>query len=140
MPVRAVLFDLFDTLVDLDMQNLPTVEIRGQRFRSTHRALHEVIVQRADVDFESFADALRAVDHELRSRVYTEGRELTTVERFGALTRRLDLDDSELAGELTAVHMQGIFEQARFLSHHVGVLKELGLGGRRKQHRRSNQH
>ena len=123
-----MLFDLFDTLVDLDMQNLPAVEIRGQRFHSTHRALHEVIVQRVDLDFESFADALRAVDRELRSRAYTEGRELPTIERFGALARRLDLDDPELAGELTAVHMQGIFESARFLSHHVDVLKELSAG------------
>ena len=125
-----MLFDLFDTLVDLYMENLPAVEIRGQRLRSTHRALHDVIVQRADVDFESFADALRSVDRELRGRAYAEGREVPTIERFGALARSLDLDDPELAGELTAVHMQGIFEQARFLSHHVGVLKELSTGRR----------
>jgi HAD superfamily hydrolase (TIGR01509 family) len=127
MLIRAVVFDLFDTLVDLVMGNPSPAKLSGSRPRTTHRALHELIVQRDAVDFETFAETLRAVDRELRARIYAEGRELPTVERFAELTRRLGLADEDLPEALTRVHMQAIYEMATYVPHHAEVLAVLGV-------------
>ena len=126
VPTRAISFDLFDTLVDLSMNNLPLVEVGGRKFHSTLQALHAVTAQRHPIDFESFGQMLFAVDSELRTSTYSRGLELPTIRRFAELARRLGVADSALAEELTETHMRGIYEQTRFLSHHEGVLAELG--------------
>ncbi len=108
------------------MDNLPLVEVGGRKFHSTLQALHMVTAQRHPIDFESFGQILQAVDSELRSATYSRGLELPTIRRFGELTRRLGIDDSALAEELTETHMRGIYQQTRFLSHHEQVLAELG--------------
>ena len=54
MAIRAVVFDLFDTLVDLSMQDLPRVEIDGRSVPSTAGALHRAVAADAGVDFERF--------------------------------------------------------------------------------------
>ena len=41
MPIRAVVFDLFDTLVDLRWERLPVTEHRGKRLPASTSALHE---------------------------------------------------------------------------------------------------
>ncbi len=108
------------------MEKLPEVEVAGRRLRSTHRALHAVIVQRSEIEFETFAETLLAVDTELRARTYAKGLELPTIERFAELARRLQIADAELPEALTRTHMQAIFERARYLDHHAEVLAELG--------------
>ncbi len=118
-------FDLFDTLVDLAMTNLPMVELGGRRFPSTLQALHGVTARRRDIDFESFGQMLFAVDRELRDQTYKRGLELPTLRRFEELVRRLGIDDPTLAEELTLEHMRAIYEQTTFLSHHPQVLREL---------------
>ena len=126
MPLRAVLFDLFDTLVDLYLENLPPVEIAGKTVRQTTPALHAAIAARAEIDFDTFSAALAAVDAELRREREGQGRELPTLERFGALVRRLGIDDPELPQVLTETHMGAIRGQARSVPHHAEVLAELG--------------
>jgi putative hydrolase of the HAD superfamily len=122
---RAVLFDLFDTLVDLLMESLPVIELDGRRVPSTYAVLHEVIVQRVDLDFESFARQLGAVDREVRARVLKEGREYPTLERFQELLSRIGVDDPELAESLTQAHMGKIRDMVCFVPHHPQVLREL---------------
>ncbi len=126
MPVRAVLFDLFDTLVDLYMENLPLVQVDGKTVRHTTPALHAAAAERSDVDFDTFATALAAVDRELRLEREGQGRELPTLERFGALADRLGIDDPELPRILTQTHMQRIRSAVRAVPHHADVLAELG--------------
>ena len=41
MPIRAIVFDLFDTLVDLDFDSLPRAEIAGRKLPPSVPALHE---------------------------------------------------------------------------------------------------
>ena len=57
-PLRAVVFDLFDTLVDEDRDRLPQVEVLGTRIHCTHSILHEVIAEHADIDFDTDVDLL----------------------------------------------------------------------------------
>jgi len=88
MRIRALVFDLFDTLIDLPMDALPRVTIAGNTFPSTVGALHEIFAARHPIDFEAFAKAMREVDREWRARLYEEGREFPTPERFAASSSR----------------------------------------------------
>jgi HAD superfamily hydrolase (TIGR01509 family) len=127
VPLRAVAFDLFDTLVDLRMDGLPLVTLNGRSFPSTAGALHAEVARYAELPLAAFSDELRAVDRELRAPRYAEGRELATRERFDALLARLGLAaHAELAERLTALHMRMLREQVRPLAHHAGVLAALG--------------
>jgi putative hydrolase of the HAD superfamily len=124
-PIRAVVFDLFDTLVDLRYEDLPLQEHEGRRVSPTTRELHAALAQRAEADFDAFATALLAVDRELRDARYAEGRELPTEERFAALVARLGLDDDELPAILTAVHMGMLRSTVAVPEHHTDLLASL---------------
>jgi HAD superfamily hydrolase (TIGR01509 family) len=125
MPIRAVVFDLFDTLVDLPMDTLPRVAIEGRTLMSTMGALHEALRARTPVSFNDFARVVAAVDREWRATHWERDRELTTPERFARVTRALDLDDPELPGILTAVHMGMLESIAVAPPHHAALLARL---------------
>ena len=124
--IRAVAFDLFDTLVDLRFEDLPLQEHEGRRLPSTTGELHAALIQRAEVSLDAFVAALLAVDRELRDPRYAEGRELPTEERFAALVERLGLDDEELPAILTAVHMGVLRSTVEVPAHHADLLASLG--------------
>jgi len=125
MPIRAVVFDLFDTLVDLHMDRLPPVEIDGRSFPSTAGHLHALVRERAPVAWEDFAKALYAVEREVRAPRAEAGRELPTLERMEEILRRLGLADAALAEQLTDTHMRLLREQVTHHPHHVEVLDRL---------------
>ena len=122
--IRAVLFDLFDTLVDLHMEDFPKIDIGGRRVPSTYPYLFEALEGDLGVDFETFPRILGEVDVERWSRL-EEGYELPTLERFEVFVERLGIPDRDLARRLTEVHMGEIRARARFLPHHAGVLDRL---------------
>src|SRR5207245_256900 len=87
---KAVLFDLFDTLVLFERERLPLVRVNGRTLHSTAGALHELVRAHAPgVDLGRFVDALlwrwqeaerlRAIDH----------REIAAPARFRLLFERL---------------------------------------------------
>jgi FMN phosphatase YigB (HAD superfamily) len=53
--IRAVVFDLFDTLVDLDFDRLPKPELGGRKLTPSVPALHEAVRRRIEVPFDVFA-------------------------------------------------------------------------------------
>ena len=124
-PVRAVVFDLFDTLVDLHSERIAPIEFRGAPLAGTASALYETFTQRvAGVTFEQFAEALQTVDAEFRVSRYREGLELPTTERFSALASRVG-GDAALVAQLVAVHMDALRAQVRLLEHHPAILAAL---------------
>lgn len=125
MPIRAVVFDLFDTLVDLHMDRLPPIEIDGKRYPSTAGQLHALVNERAPVPWPDFMQALYAVEREVRAPRAEQGRELPTLERMEEILRRLGLRDAALAERLTETHMALLREQVTTHPHHVGVLERL---------------
>ena len=127
MALRAISFDLFDTLVDLDMEGLPAFEVDGALRRGTHPELHRVLQERGPTSFPELCRALEGVDRELRDAWAAEGRELPTRMRFEALTRSLGIDDPTLPGALTQAHMRALQGQASTPAHHAGVLDQLAL-------------
>jgi putative hydrolase of the HAD superfamily len=125
MPIRAIVFDLFDTLVDLPMDTLPRVEIEGRHLMATTGALHEALRARAPVSFGDFVRALTAVDREWRATHWERDRELSTRDRFARVAKALDLDDPTLPAILTDVHMGMLEAIAVAPAHHAALLARL---------------
>ena len=126
MPIRAMVFDLFDTLVDLHFDASDTTEVAGKRVHSFVLRLHQALRERAEVDFETFMEAVYEVDRTEGRPRYKEGREFPTVERFESVVRLLGLEDPELPEILTSAHMSGIYQCAIVLPHHREILDRLG--------------
>lgn len=125
MQVRALSFDLFDTLVDLPMTALPRVEIAGRRIPTTVGALHAAYAARHPIRFDDFANALREVDREWRATFWEQGRELPTALRFARLLERLEVRDPALPAILTDVHMGLLAGLTRVPAHHAALLARL---------------
>jgi putative hydrolase of the HAD superfamily len=125
MPLRAVFFDLFDTLVDLHMDGLPLVTVNGRTFPSTAGLLHAELARHTSVTLEEFAAAQRVVDQEVRAPRYEAGRELPTRERFDLVLGGLGIARPELSERLTQLHMDLLRSQVRTLAHHAEVLRRM---------------
>ncbi|MBW2495439.1 MAG: HAD family hydrolase [Deltaproteobacteria bacterium] len=130
MAIRAVVFDLFDTLVDLSMRDLPRVEIGGRWVPSTADALHEVVADYASVERAHFIAVLTEVDRAFRETRHARGLELPTLERFEAVVDRLGIDAPELPNLLTQTHMGMIRDQVSIPEHHEKILGDLARRAR----------
>lgn len=126
MPVRAIVFDLFDTIVDVHLDRLPRVAFQGRQIPSTLGLLHDAArAEGVDVDFETFARNLMALDKDLRHRMHVERIEVPTLERFTRLAERLGIAAPGLAEALTRTHMDAISANVDVPAHHREVLAEL---------------
>jgi FMN phosphatase YigB (HAD superfamily) len=125
-PIRAIVFDLFDTLVDLYSEKLPRIEYRGYLIPASARALHAALPHRSGIDFDAFASTLAEVDQEFRLSHYDEGLELPSDVRFSALCDRLGIADPKLPSTMAHVHMGLLREQVAMPLHHLGLLCSLG--------------
>lgn len=125
MPVRAVVFDLFDTLVDLRFEDLPRVEHEGRQLPASLAKVHAAIAERADVSFQQFIDAEAVVREGIGAARFAEGRELPTAERFEAILEQLELREPELPEVLTAIHMGMLRGVVAVPHHHDAVLGAL---------------
>lgn len=110
----AVIFDMFDTLVNFRNVHLPLVRVNGREVRSTSPFVYEVLKPLCPaVPFEDFFHAFvgsyRAAE-EIRNR---EHREVTVRERFRMLCTRLQIPEGpDVAGLMEA----GIAEHTRQLA------------------------
>jgi FMN phosphatase YigB (HAD superfamily) len=121
-----MVFDLFDTLVDLHFDASDTTEVEGRQVHSFVLRLHQALRERAEVDFETFMEAVSEVDRKEGRPRYKEGREFPTLERFGSVVQLLGLEDPELPEILTSTHMSGIFGCVIVPPHHQKILDRLG--------------
>jgi FMN phosphatase YigB (HAD superfamily) len=128
--IRAIVFDLFDTLVDLRWERLPVTMHRGKRLPASLTAMHERVQERRAVDLDAFVDAFAEGDKGFAESHYKHDREVPTQLRMGELLRRLGVDDDELAGELTRLHMGVLRSGVETLAHHGPVLDGLRSGYR----------
>ena len=126
MPIRAIVFDLFDTLVDLRWERLPVTEHRGKRVPASITALHERVNDRRAVDLDTFIDTMLQGDRDFAESHYKHDREVPTGLRMGELLRRLGIEDDDLAGELTLIHMGSLRSGVERVAHHGAVLERLG--------------
>jgi putative hydrolase of the HAD superfamily len=128
---RAVLFDLFDTLVWFDRNRLPEVRLDGRVIRSTAAHLHHAFCPFAPgVELATFVDALTWSWHEAERIRHETQREVAASERLGLLITRLGLDVAGLPPEclavLLATHMRELSKAVVFPPHHGALLGALG--------------
>lgn len=126
MSVRAVVFDLFDTLVDLRFEDLERIEHGGKWFPASVTRLHDAVAEQREIAFDAFLEELHAVDRGLRDVQVEEGREISTRQRFGKLLERLELSAPGLADHLSVVHMAALRSVVAVPAHHEELLRELG--------------
>jgi FMN phosphatase YigB (HAD superfamily) len=89
---KAVIFDLFDTLVDFDRTQIPTVTIDGREIRSTAGETYKVLVQHApQTTFETYYQALSAVTKELLAIRERDHLEIPARRRYEMLCDRLGM-------------------------------------------------
>jgi len=126
VPIRAVVFDLFDTLVDLRAEDLEMEEYRGRRIPASARATHALVQARHGVDFETFQQAMLEGMHALHESHLAHDREVTTLLRFTDALGRLGIEDAELAERMSTTHMGVLKSVVRAPAHHRSVLDALG--------------
>jgi len=101
MTYRAVLFDLFDTLVLFHRDRLPEIQVNGRRIRSTAGHLHAAFRPFAPhVELPAFVEALFWSWQEAERLRADDHREVAAPERFGLLFGRLELEPSVEARDL----------------------------------------
>ncbi len=130
MTFKAVLFDLFDTLVLFDRERLPVVQINGRVVRSTAGHLFPILAPHAPgLDLARFYEALIASWQEAERLRALDAREITAPERFGFLFRHLGIDAAKLPpGVLEALldtHRRELSGAAEFPPGHRALLDRL---------------
>jgi HAD superfamily hydrolase (TIGR01549 family) len=128
---KAVVIDLFDTLVNWNPEGLPLVEWRGREIRSTmpllFPALETALGDRFDRD--RFMDAHASVYNEIfTERARGDALEITCLERFVRTLKLLGLDDDEtapLAEILRKTHMGRVREVTRAPAERIEAMKKI---------------
>ena len=130
MAYRAILFDLFDTLVIFDRERLPLIQVNGKRLRSTAGLLHAVVerhfpgisldtVHAGLLESWKEAERLRAIDH----------REVAAPARFAHFLKCVALDPATcpegFVQSLIDTHRQELGKAAEFPAHHGPLLQKL---------------
>ncbi|MDJ0787090.1 MAG: HAD family hydrolase [Myxococcota bacterium] len=124
-PIRAVVFDLFDTLVDLELPRFAPTPPGQKPVHATALRIHEVLLEHVEVPFDTFADAMREVDRTHWKERTAEGLEFPTRERFGHLCRALGIEVEGLPERLATTHMAMLKSHVSGVPGHAEVLEEL---------------
>ena len=130
MRYRAVLFDLFDTLVRFDRERMPEIQINGKLVRSSAGMLHGILQKQApQVGLEACYEALGASWREAERLRALDHREVSALDRFAYFFRELGLDEAALpegfGRSLIDAHRGALGHAAEFPPHHVPLLRRL---------------
>ncbi|MFQ5830894.1 MAG: HAD family hydrolase [Candidatus Methylomirabilia bacterium] len=130
MSFRAVLFDLFDTLVLFRRDRLPELRVNGRLVRTTAGQLLPLLALYAPhVDLARFHEALLASWRWAERIRASDHREVPAAERFEFLLRDLGLDPSALPSGLVpallSIHKREISKVAELPPHHRALLEAL---------------
>jgi HAD superfamily hydrolase (TIGR01509 family) len=116
-PYQAVLFDMFDTLVNFERERLPLVSHRGTPIRTTSPSLYGIVRPACPtVSLDTFIEAFflsYRTDEAIRARGQ---REVSAEQRFRILFDSLGIDDGP---RVAALLQAGIAEHQRQLARAV---------------------
>ncbi len=110
--IRAIIFDLFGTLVDFDFSRLPLRELKGRKLPVTIEGLDELLealpCERRTV--EDFYDAVSTVSRDIADEISRSHEEVSSVVRFSRALEALGVEHGveTTAGELVRRHMAGL--------------------------------
>ena len=128
---KAVVLDLFDTIVTWDPSGLPLLQWRGREVRTTAPLLFPALQSALGHRFnqEAFLEAHDAAYQEIFAhRESLDPREITCFERFARTLGRLGLPDHEarpLAEKLRTIHMERVRGVTKAPRHRVDAVRRL---------------
>lgn len=128
MPYRAVLFDLFRTVV-LFTPRAPTGKVKEPTWRSAMEALRTPAAAiMPGIDFDAFLDALVAASEEVARQRPPEHFEVPVAERYRRALARLGCtgpDAPAIAEQLSALQMAALRANAEVPAAHRELLVDL---------------
>ena len=99
---KAVIFDLFDTLVDFDRTRIPVLKIDGREIRSTAGETYKVLVDHAPhMTFETYYQVLSTVSKELLAIRERDHLEIPARRRYELLCARLGMPQDAATAHCT---------------------------------------
>jgi len=129
MLVRALLFDLFGTVVHFAPQ-VPTIEVAGTTWRTTMGWLRATVERELPgVPFDQLLAALMAVTEDIVRQRPPEYREVPSRERFRRALARVGIDAAhapDSAERLSLAHMEHLASTTLLPPAHRALLQELG--------------
>jgi FMN phosphatase YigB (HAD superfamily) len=130
MRYRAVLFDLFDTLVRFDRDRMPEIQINGKLVRSSAGMLHGILqTQAPQIGLEACYEALGSSWREAERLRALDHREVSALDRFAYFFCELGLDEAALpegfGRSLIDAHRGALGRAAEFPAHHGPLLRRL---------------
>jgi len=129
--LKAVVIDLYDTLVSWNPHALPTIERHGREIRSTAPLLFPELESAlgARFDREAFMEAHDSVAGEIMAeRLGDNPIEITCLERFSRTLKRGGIpvaDAQALAGRLRSIHMGRIRDVTHAPPERVAAIKKV---------------
>jgi HAD superfamily hydrolase (TIGR01549 family) len=133
---KAVVIDLFDTLVTWNPDALPVMQFRGREIRSTTPLLYSTLEAALGERFnrEKFSEAHASVYTDIFSeRAKADALEITCRERFARTLKILNVDErvaDPLAENLRRIHMARVREVTKAPPARIDAMKKIA-----KQHR-----
>src|ERR1700724_1799597 len=116
---KAVVIDLFDTLVTWNPEGLPLMQFRGREIRSTTPLLYSTLEAALGKHFDRdiFSERARA-----------DALEITCLERFARTLKILNVDESiavPLAEDLRRIHMARVREVTKAPPARIDAMKKI---------------
>jgi HAD superfamily hydrolase (TIGR01549 family) len=128
---KAVVIDLFDTLVTWNPEGLPLMQFRGRAIRSTTPLLYDTLEAAlgARFDREKFAEAHAAAYAEIfTERAKPDAIEITCLERFARTLKTLEVEThvaAPLAESLRRIHMARVREVTKAPQPRIDAMKKI---------------
>jgi HAD superfamily hydrolase (TIGR01549 family) len=128
---KAVVIDLFDTLVTWNPEGLPLMQFRGREIRSTTPLLWDTLEAALGPRFdrEKFSEAHAAAYADIfAERSKHDAMEITCLERFQRTLKALDIEASvagPLAENLRKIHMARVREVTKAPPARIDAMKKI---------------
>lgn len=128
---KAVVIDLFDTLVTWNPDGLPLMQFRGREIRSTTPLLYQTLETALGKRFdrEKFSEAHASVYSEIfNARAQHDAVEITCLERFARTLKILEVDEGiagPLAEDLRRIHMARVREVTKAPPARIDAMKKI---------------
>ena len=112
----AIIFDLFDTIVNFNFNHLPSIELKGFRSRTTSIEVFKVFSKYyPEAVFSEFYDPFIKSYHDFQELKLKEYREFPNRERFKLMLDSMDLKyEQELIDNMVVAHMNALASCVEF--------------------------
>jgi FMN phosphatase YigB (HAD superfamily) len=130
MAYRAILFDLFDTLVLFDRERLPLIQVNGKSVRSTAGRLHALLARHVPgISLDAVYTGLTESWREAERQRAIDHREVAAPVRFAHFLKCMAIDPASCPEgfvlSLADTHRRELGKAAEFPAHHGPLLRKL---------------